>query len=54
MILLIDKKTSAKKAKQKIGALQKKRKFEAFNFLGKVKNWDGNGVEYQRRLRNEW
>lgn len=54
MTIVIDKKMSAKKAKEKIMALQKKKQFDAFSFLGKVKKWGDSGVEFQKRIRNEW
>lgn len=54
MHLILDKKTSAKRAKEKINKLQKKKQFDAFAFLGKIKNWGESGLEYQKKLRNEW
>lgn len=54
MVLILDKTVSAKKAKEKINRLQKKKKFDAFKFLGKVKNWGDDGVSYQKKLRDEW
>jgi len=54
MILILDKSVSAKKAKEKINQLQKKRQFDAYQFLGKIKKWGESGVEYQRKMRDEW
>ena len=54
MTIVIDKKMSAKMAKEKIMQLQKKKQYDAFSFLGKVKKWGDNGVSFQKKVRNEW
>ena len=53
MIIILDKKTSSKKAKQKIADLQAKKATTIEDFVGKVKKY-GNGVTYQKNMRNEW
>ncbi len=53
MILILDKKTTSKKAKQKIADLQAKKKITIEEFVGKVKKY-GNGLDYQKNIRNEW
>lgn len=54
MILVLDKKTSVKKAREKINQLQKSKGFDAFLFLGKVKKWGLSGQDYQKKIRDEW
>jgi hypothetical protein len=53
VILILDKKTSSKNAKRKIAELQSKKKTTIEEFVGKVKKY-GNGLTYQKNIRNEW
>lgn len=53
VVIILDKKTSSKKAKQKIADLQAKKASTIEDFVGKVKKY-GNGVTYQKNVRNEW
>lgn len=53
VIIILDKKTTSKKAKRKIADLQAKKKSTIEDFVGKVKKY-GNGLAYQKNLRNEW
>lgn len=53
MVIILDKKMSSKKAKIKIANLQAKNNLTIKEFLGKVKKY-GNGLTYQKRIRNEW
>ena len=54
MTIVLDKKTPIKKAKAQINALQKKKQFDPYQFLGKIKKWGKSGVEYQKMVRDEW
>ncbi|MBK6329622.1 MAG: hypothetical protein IPL09_03330 [Bacteroidetes bacterium] len=54
MTIVLDKKMTIKKAKEKINALQKRKRFDPYQFLGKIKKWGISGVEYQKMMRDEW
>jgi hypothetical protein len=55
MVLVLDKKSKIKKTKQKVATAQQSKGFDAYSFLGKIKNWDKlNAVDYQKKIRNEW
>jgi hypothetical protein len=52
MVLVLDKKSKIKKTKSKIEAIQSKKGFDAFQFLGKIKKWDNLTPEvYQKNKK---
>ncbi len=55
MVIVINKGADKKeidKALKKIGKQSKKPKLT--DFFGKLKNSFGDGLEYQKKIRNEW
>ena len=53
MVVEITKKTGLAKINDALKMLKSGKTFNAKKHCGKVK-WDINGVDYQKKVRNEW
>ena len=53
MVITIKKGDSKKTIEKKLSKLPKKKGFQAYKYLGKIK-FDEDPVAIQRRLRDEW
>ena len=53
MVITIDKNTSDKDIDKILISLKPQKIFRSKEFLGKIK-WGEDGLEYQKRIRNEW
>jgi hypothetical protein len=62
MTIVIKKTDSPEEAQRKIDRFLKKRKekptpkqgFDPYKYLGKLKGVFGDGLEYQKKMRDEW
>ena len=53
MVITINKDTSNQEIDKMLLSLKPRKLFRSKMFLGKIK-WDEDGLEYQKRIRNEW
>jgi hypothetical protein len=53
MIITINKDTSNQEIDKMLLSLKPRKLFRSKHFLGKIK-WGEDGLEYQKRIRDEW
>jgi hypothetical protein len=53
MVVTIRKNTSNKEIEKMLLRMKSRKLFRSKMFLGKIK-WGEDGLEYQKRIRNEW
>ena len=53
MVITINKDTSNKEVDKMLLGLKPQKLFRSKMFLGKIK-WGEDGLEYQKKIRNEW
>jgi hypothetical protein len=55
MVIIVNKSTDQKQLESELKLLEDNRKeLKLKDFLGKLKTTFGDGVHYQRKLRDEW
>ena len=54
MVITINKDTKTEEINKALKKLQKSKKKDLSNFYGKLKGAFGDGMEYQKKIRNEW
>lgn len=54
MVIIINKNTNAEELDEALKKLQKSKKKNLSSFYGKLKGAFGDGMEYQKKLRDEW
>ena len=53
MVITVNKGTSSQEIDRMLLSLKPRKQFRSEPFLGKIK-WGEDGLEYQKRIRNEW
>ena len=53
MVVTIHKNTSSQEIDKLLLSMKPQKLFRSKKFLGKIK-WGEDGLEYQKRIRNEW
>ena len=53
MIITINKETRQQEIEKMLLRLKPRKLFQSKTFLGKIK-WGEDGLEYQKRIRDEW
>ena len=53
MVITVKKDTSNQEVDKILLSLKPRKQFRSKMFLGKIK-WGEDGLEYQKRIRNEW
>lgn len=54
MVITINKDTKAEDVEKALKKLQKTKKRDLSSFYGKLKGAFGDGMDYQKKLRDEW
>jgi hypothetical protein len=54
MVITINKDTKSEELNEALKKLQKSKKKNLSSFYGKLKGAFGDGMEYQKKLRDEW
>jgi hypothetical protein len=54
MVITINKDTNSEEIDKALKKLQKSKKKNLSNFYGKLKGAFGDGMEYQKKIRDEW
>jgi hypothetical protein len=54
MVITINKDTKPEEIDKELKKLQKSKKKSLISFYGKLKGAFGDGMEYQRKIRDEW
>ena len=54
MVITINKDTKAEEINKAIKQLPKSKKKDLSSFYGKLKGVFGDGLEYQKKMRDEW
>jgi len=54
MVIKINKDTKAEELDEALKKLQKSKKKDLSSFYGKLKGVFGDGLEYQKKIRDEW
>ncbi|MGZ3872521.1 MAG: hypothetical protein ACXVJD_06365 [Mucilaginibacter sp.] len=54
MVIIINKNTKAEEITEELKKLPKSRKKNLKSFFGKLKGAYGDGMEYQKKIRDEW
>jgi hypothetical protein len=54
MVITVNKNTKAEEIDEALKKLQKSKKKNLSSFYGKLKGAFGDGLEYQKKLRDEW
>ncbi|HEY4323427.1 MAG TPA: hypothetical protein VGN20_05560 [Mucilaginibacter sp.] len=54
MVITINKDTKAEEIKEALKKLKKSDKKSLSSFYGKLKGAFGDGMEYQKKIRDEW
>jgi len=54
MVITINKDTKAEEIEEALKKLPKSKKKSLRSFYGKLKGTFGDGLEYQKKIRNEW
>ena len=53
MVITINKNTNNQEIDKMLLSLKPRKLFHSKKFLGKIK-WGEDGLEYQKKIRNEW
>ena len=53
MVITINKNTNNQEIDKMLLSLKPRKQFQSDMFLGKIK-WGEDGLQYQKRIRNEW